>query len=162
MDRFVSFDGTEIAYQQWGSGSGSGAPPVVLGAAAVELGGVDTRIRPVTEMVAALLADDASTITDPLILQFREFADALGGDREALAAQAMAVHARPIALDRIAAPTLVLAGRDDPLATRPQVLAAAIADARVELLAGDHLSAVTNPAFAPAIVGFLTAARPGG
>jgi pimeloyl-ACP methyl ester carboxylesterase len=28
VDRFVSFDGTEIAYQQWGSGSGS--PPVVL------------------------------------------------------------------------------------------------------------------------------------
>jgi pimeloyl-ACP methyl ester carboxylesterase len=257
VERFVSFDGTEIAYQEWGSDRG--APPVVLhhgyvvdanvnwvlpgvvdalvaagrrvvapdarghgasgkphdparygedrmardlgvlfdlvgadqvdlvgysmggivalivaaderrvrrlvvggiGAAAVELGGVDTRVRPDVDMAAALLADDPASIADPLALQFREFADALGADRAALAAQARAVHASPIALDRIAAPTLVLAGRDDVLATRPQVLAAAIADARLRLLDGDHLSAVANPAFAPAIVDFLAAPAP--
>jgi len=257
VDRFVSFDGTEIAYQRWGSDSG--APPVVLhhgfavdanvnwvlpgvvdalvaagrrvvapdarghgasakphdpsrygedrmardlgalfdlvgadevdlvgysmggivaliaaaaerrvrrlvvggiGAAAVELGGVDTRVRRNVDMATALLADDPGTITDPLVQQFREFADTLGADRAALAAQATAVHASPIALDRITAPTLVLAGRDDVLATRPEVLVAAIADARLGLLDGDHLSAVANPAFAPAIVDFLAAAAP--
>jgi hypothetical protein len=49
----------------------------------------------------------------------------------------------------------VLAGDADPLAARPQVLADAIAGARLQLVAGDHLGAVGDPAFTAALVEFL-------
>jgi pimeloyl-ACP methyl ester carboxylesterase len=86
---------------------------------------------------------------------FRAFAESTGADRLALAAQADAVHAGPIPLDRITVPTLVLVGDDDPLAVRPQVLADAVAGARLHVVPGDHLMAVVDPAFAPTIVAFL-------
>jgi hypothetical protein len=47
----------------------------------------------------------------------------------------------------------------DPLAARRQVLAGAIPQARTLVLSGDHLTVVTNPRFAAAIVDFL--AQPG-
>jgi pimeloyl-ACP methyl ester carboxylesterase len=126
-----------------------------VGAGIVELGGLDTRAIDNVALAAALEADDPSPITDAGAQGFRLFADAIGADRMALAAHARMVHASPIALDRIAAPTLVLAGDADPLAARPQVLADAIAGARVQLVAGDHLGAVGDPAFTAALVEFL-------
>jgi pimeloyl-ACP methyl ester carboxylesterase len=65
------------------------------------------------------------------------------------------VRRQPIALEQITAPTLVLAGRDDQLASRPQVLASAIPRAELLVIDGDHLGAVAAPAFAPAIVEFI-------
>src|SRR5689334_2287848 len=106
-------------------------------------------------LVDGLLTDDTSTIEDPRVMAFRVFADAAGADRKALAAQAMAAHKSPIGLDRITASTLVLAGADDYLATRPEALAAAIPGARWRVLAGDHLTVVRNPEFIEAIVKFL-------
>jgi pimeloyl-ACP methyl ester carboxylesterase len=126
-----------------------------VGAGIVELGGVDTRALPSDALVAALEADDPSSIADPAASQFRAFADAVGGDCRALAAHARVVHASPIALGRIVAPTLVVAGEGDPLAARPEVLAQAISDAALRRLPGDHLDAVGDPGFAPAIVSFL-------
>jgi pimeloyl-ACP methyl ester carboxylesterase len=126
-----------------------------VGAGVVELGGVDTRALPNEALAAALEADDPATVTDPAGLAFRRFADAIGADRLALAAQARAVHASPIALDRITVPTLVLAGDADPLADRPEVLAAAIPGARLVRLAGDHLGALADPRFIPTLVDFL-------
>ena len=126
-----------------------------VGAGIVELGGVDTRVVPDDLIAAALVADDPSVVEHPGARGFRALADALGADRFALAAQATAVHKAPIALDRIAAPTLVLVGDDDPLGARPEVLAAALPDGRVRVVTGDHLTAVTAPDFAPALVGFL-------
>jgi pimeloyl-ACP methyl ester carboxylesterase len=126
-----------------------------VGAAIVELGGVDTRVLPSEALIAALRADDPAAIDDRASAEFRAFADATGADRDALAAQAAAVHASPIPLDRITAPTLVIAGDADPLAARPKVLAAALPHAEVRLVAGDHLAAVGDPAFAAAIVDFL-------
>jgi pimeloyl-ACP methyl ester carboxylesterase len=126
-----------------------------VGAGVVELGGVDTRVIDNVALVAALEADDPATITDPEAAGFRLFADATGGDRLALAAHARVVHATPIALDRITAPTLVLVGDADPLAARPHVLADAIPDARLELVSGDHLGALGDPRAAPAMVDFL-------
>ncbi|HET6953424.1 MAG TPA: alpha/beta fold hydrolase [Acidimicrobiales bacterium] len=128
-----------------------------VGAAIVELGGVDTRVVPNDALVAALEADDPTTITDPEAGGFRLFADAVGADRLALAAQARSVHASPIALDRITAPTLLLAGEDDVLATRPEVFAGAIAGARLERLTGDHMGAIADPRFIPLIVDFVGA-----
>ena len=126
-----------------------------VGAGVVELGGVDTRAVPPAEVIAALRAARPETIEHPGALAFRRLADAIGADREALAAQASRRHASPIALDRITAPTLLLAGADDPLAVRPQVLTDAIPGARLELLVGDHLMAVGDPRFAPLIVEHL-------
>ena len=128
-----------------------------VGAGVVELGGVDTRVLDNAKLVAAFLADDPATITDPETAGFRAFADMVGGDRRALAAHAQVVHAAPIALDRITVPTLVLAGDADPLAARPQVLADAIAGARLEVLSGDHTGVIGNPRFIPTLVGFLGA-----
>lgn len=126
-----------------------------VGSAVVELGGVDTRVIPAADFRAAFETGDPSTITSPAAAGFRSFVDAVGGDRIALAAQAAALHAEPIALDTITAPTLVIAGRDDALAGRPEILAKAIPDARLALVDGDHLGAVRVPAFTRELVTFL-------
>ena len=126
-----------------------------VGAGVVELGGVDTRVIGNQALVAALEADDPAAVADPEAAGFRLFADAPGADRRALAAHARAVHASPSALDRIAAPTLVVAGEADPLAARPEVLAAAVPGARVERVPGDRMAAAADPRFAVLIVEFL-------
>ncbi len=131
-----------------------------IGASAAELGGVDSTALPGRPLIDGLLADDPASITDPQVMAFRAFAEASGADRRAIAAQALAAHRRPIGLERITAPTLVLAGQEDPLARRPEVLAAAIPDARWKVLAGDHLMVVGNPDFAEAIVSFVNAGTP--
>ena len=127
-----------------------------VGAGVVEAGGVDTRTLNREGLARALLAEDPASITDKRAAGFRAFADMLQGDREALAAQARSAHISGIPLQEITAPTLVLAGQDDPIAGRPQVLADAIGNAKVQMVPGDHFTAVTDPAFAPAIVAFLS------
>lgn len=126
-----------------------------VGAGVVEQGGVDTRVVPRTAIVAALQTQDPSTITNPVAAAFRSFADRVGADREALAAHASSVRTRQIPLRQITAPTLVIAGDNDALAARPEVLASSIPNARSLLLPGDHLSVVPTPQFASAIVEFL-------
>jgi pimeloyl-ACP methyl ester carboxylesterase len=103
----------------------------------------------------ALVADDPTTITDPVARAFRSFADSTGADRLALAAQTKRVHGEPIALGDIAAATLLLVGDRDFLADRPEHLAAAIPNCTVRIEPGDHLSVLEDPGFAPAIVDFL-------
>jgi pimeloyl-ACP methyl ester carboxylesterase len=126
-----------------------------VGAGVVEQGGVDTRVVGRTAIVAALQTQDPSTITNPVAAAFRSFADRVGADREALAAHASSVRTRQIPLRQITAPTLVIAGDNDALAARPEVLASSIPNARSLLLPGDHLSVVPTPQFASAIVEFL-------
>lgn len=133
-----------------------------IGHAAAERGGVDTASLAPEALREALLTDDVAAIPHPGAAAFRRFADDTGADRQALAAQAAAVHRDPIPLDRITAPTLVLAGRDDPLATRPEVLAAAVPDARLLLVDGDHGGALQEAAFREAIVAFLGDTSRGG
>ncbi len=128
-----------------------------IGGSAAETGGVDRSVLPGRELIAGLLADDLATITDPQVMAFRAFADASGADRQALAAQARASHRQPIGLQNIKIPVLVLAGEDDALARRPEVLAGAMPDARWKVLAGDHLTVVRNPDFTESIVSFLCA-----
>ncbi|AEV86482.1 alpha/beta hydrolase [Actinoplanes sp. SE50] len=128
-----------------------------VGAAVVELGGLDTRVVGGESLIRALRTDDPSTIGDPAAAGFRAFVEAVGGDRLALAAHAAAVHAAPIPLATITAPTLVLAGGSDPLAVRPEVLTAAIPGAVLRTVPGDHLSALRDPAFTPALLEFLNA-----
>lgn len=126
-----------------------------IGAGAVELGGLDTRAMPPELVAAALTAEDAADAPERT-RGFRVLADTTGSDRLALAAQLRSLHRAPLPLERIRIPTLVLAGADDPLAVRPEVLADALAGSRLEVLPGDHLTVVRDPGFAARVAGFLT------
>ncbi|MDO9356365.1 MAG: hypothetical protein Q7T55_21890, partial [Solirubrobacteraceae bacterium] len=79
-------------------------------------------------------------------------------DLSALAAQAASMHTDGVALDRITAPTLVIAGDKDGLANHPERLADALEGSRLELLDADHLGAVRVARFVPAIVEWLAEA----
>jgi len=83
---------------------------------------------------------------------FRQFAEGTGSDMLALAAKARAGLRTPIALEKITARTLVLAGDSDMLATQPEVLAAAIPGASLKVIAGDHMRVVGTAAFRQGIV----------
>jgi pimeloyl-ACP methyl ester carboxylesterase len=104
----------------------------------------------------ALLADDPSKIQDPTARAFRKFADLTGADRHALAA----IQQAPLPKDRtqlsaIAVPTLVLAGDRDVLVGSPEGIVDRIPGATLRIVSGDHLTAVSDPAFRAAIVEFL-------
>ena len=109
------------------------------------------------DIASALESPEGESISNPIAARFRAFVDRVGGDREALAAHARAARmgGGTIALGRITAPTLVIDGTEDPIATRPEVLVQAIPHAELRLIPGDHLLAVSSPEFAPAIVEFL-------
>ncbi|MEU4683249.1 alpha/beta fold hydrolase [Streptomyces xinghaiensis] len=125
-----------------------------VGAGVVEVGGLDTRALPTGSVIAALTAEDPSTVAAEAA-GFRALADAVGADRAALAAHAAAIHRAPMPLTEVTASTLVIAGDEDPLAVRPAVLADAIPGARLHTVPGDHLTAVRDPGFVEAIAGFF-------
>ncbi|MFJ7210474.1 alpha/beta fold hydrolase [Amycolatopsis sp. NPDC098790] len=130
-----------------------------VGSGIVDFGGVDLRVVKPAEIASALLAEDPSTVP-PSGVPFRLLADATGGDRQALAAVALASQEGRLELSSIGVPTLVLAGDQDLLAAEPERLAAAIAGARLVRIPGDHMTAVMAPAFSEALVAFLTAPQP--
>jgi pimeloyl-ACP methyl ester carboxylesterase len=126
-----------------------------VGSGIIECGGVDRRAMSNESVIEALSAADPATLGESGATSFRALADALGADRRALVAQARSIFRGQIALDRICAPTLVLAGEADPLAVRPQLLADAIPDARLQILSGDHVGALADARFTRSIVDFL-------
>jgi pimeloyl-ACP methyl ester carboxylesterase len=103
----------------------------------------------------ALEADDPKGSSDPMARSFRRFADATGADRIALAAIMRAPFYCINEIERIAVPTLVVAGRDDELARDAHVLSDRIPGARMIITEGDHLGAIALPGFHQAIIGFL-------
>ncbi|HVU02951.1 MAG TPA: alpha/beta fold hydrolase [Polyangiaceae bacterium] len=127
-----------------------------VGAGVVQHGGVDrTALRP-ESVIAALETPDPTSVTEPLAREFRMLADSTGADRMALAAQARAMHGEEIPLARIASPTLVIAGDEDPLATRPELLTSAIPGARLQRVHGDHVSCLFDPRFRESLTSFLS------
>ena len=126
-----------------------------VGAGVIECGGVDRRAISSESIIEALSAEDPATLKAPGAELFRALADAVGADRRALIAQAASVYRGQIALERITAPTLVLAGDADPLAVRPEVLAEAIPNATLKIISGDHVGAIADPRFSQSIVDFL-------
>jgi pimeloyl-ACP methyl ester carboxylesterase len=125
-----------------------------IGSGVVEVGGLDSRVIPASEVAAALLAEvPPDPATQPGL--FRAFADLVGSDRAALAAVISGSAPASIPVGDIMVPTLVMAGADDPLAARPQVLADAIPGAGVVVLPGDHLTVLRDPAFVPTLVEFV-------
>jgi len=125
-----------------------------VGAGVVELGGVDTRVLPNDVLAEALLAEAPESLP-PEVAGMRAFAETVGADLPSLAAQARAVHTGGVELARISARTLVIAGDQDPLAARPEVLADAIPDARLVLVAGDHSIVGSSLDFRTAVADFL-------
>ncbi len=125
-----------------------------VGEGVVACGGVDRRAYDNEVVAAVLSAADPSAFPDWAIAM-RRGVDARGNDREALAAHARVVHATPIALDRIGVPTLLVAGDSDPLAVRPEALAATIPDCRLAIVPGDHTGSRLSPEFLAALLDFL-------
>lgn len=130
------------------------------------LGGIGAgvlRTRPssmVGALADALETDDPASITDPTAKGFRIFAESTGADRLALAAvQRAGAHVEPVPAADISVPTLVLCGEGDVLVGAPQPLADAIAGAEVTVIGGDHLGAVADPGFVPAIVDWVSRGR---
>lgn len=126
-----------------------------VGEAVIECGGVDTRQVSRRDIAQALLAESADEVAHPGGGAFRAFAQHIGNDLKALAAQAQSFHCEPIDLTAITAPTLVLAGVDDVLAANPQRIAGAIHGARCLVFPGDHLSVIRDPGLTAAAVDFL-------
>ncbi len=126
-----------------------------VGSGVVECGGVDRRSVSNDSIIHALSVEDPSTLTDPGAQNFRMLADALGSDRQALIAQAHSVYRDGVELGRISAATLILAGDEDPLALRPEVLAHAIPGAELRIVGGNHVGTLADPRFAQSIVDFL-------
>jgi pimeloyl-ACP methyl ester carboxylesterase len=127
------------------------------------LGGVGERIVPPRSggrnpeaIAAALLADDVSAAGSPTAKTFREFADATGADRQALAALSRSTSLRySVRFDAITVPTLVIAGTGDTLIRSPDALAARLPSARLRMVKGDHVGAPYHGEFKDAIVEFL-------
>jgi pimeloyl-ACP methyl ester carboxylesterase len=126
-----------------------------VGSGVIECGGVDRRAVSNESIIEALSAEDPASLRSPEASAFRMLADALGADREALIAQASSIYRGDIALARISAPTLVLAGDADPLAVSPEVLAQAIPQATLRIVSGNHIEAIGDPGFTRSIIDFL-------
>jgi pimeloyl-ACP methyl ester carboxylesterase len=120
-----------------------------IGSGVLRRGGVDSRRLALDAVVEALLTDDPASIADPTAKQFREFAEAMGNDLQAVAALARAAFQSSIALDQISADTLVYVGDADEMAYKPEQLSGAITGARLEILTGNHLSVLGDPRLAP-------------
>ena len=109
-------------------------------------------------MADALLTDDISTITEPMLRSFRQFADEQGEDRQALAAVTR-VKNPPLdreAMARLPMPVLVVAGVGDEGAGDPDGLARIFPHGRGVTVAGcDHFSAIPHALTKAAVFDFL-------
>jgi pimeloyl-ACP methyl ester carboxylesterase len=110
----------------------------------------------------ALEVADKSTITDPTQRMFRLFAEANKGDLRALAAcirgSRQVLTREEVA--RIAIPTLVSVGTNDPIAGPPQPLAALMPNARsFDIQGRDHNLAVGDKSHRAAVLAFFDEER---
>jgi pimeloyl-ACP methyl ester carboxylesterase len=129
---------------------------------ALVLGGIGLRLVEGTadaEVIArAVEAEDPTAVSPTPEKVFRRYAESTGSDLKALAAsirgQVDTIPASDLAA--IAAPTLVIAGSNDPLARGASELAGMIPGARHLAIDGqDHMRAVGHPAFKRAVMDFL-------
>ncbi len=122
-----------------------------IGASAIA-DGVNNR----SSIADALEVDDPKSITSRSARQFRRFADATRADRSALAAIMRGPFDPVSEAHLIDIPTLVLVGEADDLAKNPEALSSQIPAATLTITAGDHLSALNEPAYRQHIVSFLS------
>jgi pimeloyl-ACP methyl ester carboxylesterase len=104
----------------------------------------------------ALRTDDPDSIEHAAIRHFREMADAIHADREALADLMAATRSEvPSFVEDVTVPVLVVTGSDDVNAGPPGPLAERLADGEAVLTAGDHAGVKDQPDAHRAIVDFL-------
>ncbi len=136
-------------------------------ARALVIGGVSSRAYKepprdeLDRLVAALRADDISSLTDKAALFIRSFCLKNGNDPKAIAA--FSLHKRPDVeqsqLRSIRAPVLIAAGTKDAVVQGVDELAGSIPDARVIMLEGrTHLDALSDPGFKRAAAEFFASA----
>jgi pimeloyl-ACP methyl ester carboxylesterase len=110
------------------------------------------------EIAAGLLAENKSSIADPIAKAFRAFAEQPGKDRAALAA-CMRADRKPLAageLAKAARPVLVVCGEKDLLTGPPGPLAAAFPQGRAVTVPGrDHMTTVGDKVYKQAVLEFL-------
>ncbi|MBO0714752.1 MAG: alpha/beta fold hydrolase [Acidimicrobiales bacterium] len=128
---------------------------------AVVLGGAGARSmtdpdeQTAESLAAAMEAPRASEVSGRG-RAFRSFAEATGSDLVALAALQRALPSWPAPVPAgIRVPVLVVAGTNDDLAGPPGPLAERFPNGQAATVPGNHMNAVTNRAFAEAVVGFL-------
>lgn len=125
-----------------------------IGEAAVTLGGVDRRVLDPQALAQGLRAAQVSGFP-PMVQAFRRGVLARGNDPLALAAHADMVARDDIAFERITAPSLLIAGDNDPLAVHPERLAARLPGQNLVTVPGDHVGARLSPQFTQAVLAFL-------
>ncbi len=114
-------------------------------------------------IVNALLADDASAVSDERAKQFRDFAESIGNDLKALAA-CMAgnrsdLTAEDLAVKPIRVPTMIVIGTKDTLVGDPKLLSDSIPGSQLVMLEGqDHLSAPSDQRYKVAVLRFFKSA----
>jgi pimeloyl-ACP methyl ester carboxylesterase len=183
MKSFTTWDDLEIVYQEWGEETPSG-PPVVLhhGFVAdanvnwVAHGVVDALLVAGRRVVAhdarghgssakphdparygeQRMARDLAVLLDVIAAPQVDLVGYSTGAIVSLIFASEGERVRRLVVGGVgSAPTLILAGEDDPLAVRPEVLADAIPDATLEILSGNHVGAIADPRFIESIVDFL-------
>ena len=125
-----------------------------IGEGVIAVGGVDTRVLDRRLLAKGLRAADPSGFPD-LVRAFRNGILERGGDLLAMAAQADSGQPALGDLATINAQTLLIAGDVDPLAVKPEILAAAIPGCRLTIVPGDHVQARLSPEFTAAVLAFL-------
>ncbi|HZQ85144.1 MAG TPA: alpha/beta fold hydrolase [Acidimicrobiales bacterium] len=132
---------------------------LVLGGLGDDIGGPDTPEKVAawnrrSQRVADAMDAPMDDTTTDMARRFVRFAESTGADKQALAALQRSVRTRSMGADAadVKVPTLVVCGDKD---FEPHTLASRLPDGRAEVVSGDHLSAVGDPALAKAIVSFL-------
>jgi pimeloyl-ACP methyl ester carboxylesterase len=109
-------------------------------------------------MAKAMLADDAASITEPMLRSFRQFADEQGEDLKALAAvtRVRNMPFRHDAMRDLPMPVLVVTGAGDTMAGDPQGLADVFPHGHAVTVPGcDHFSAIPHALTKAAVFDFL-------
>lgn len=109
-------------------------------------------------IAAALLAEDAASVSHPRGRAFRAFADQTRSDRRALAAciSTSRQELTEADLHRIFQPTLVAVGTRDDIGGSPETLAAMMPNAEPFAIEGrDHMLAVGDRSFKARVLDFL-------
>src|SRR6266852_6815427 len=114
-------------------------------------------------IVNALLADDASAVSDERAKQFRDFAESIGNDLKALAAcmggNRSDLTAEDLAAKPIRVPTMIVIGTKDTLVGDPKLLSDSIPGSQLVMLEGqDHLSAPSDQRYKVAVLRFFKSA----
>jgi len=132
--------------------------PRVRGVVALGLGehSLDQSARGMSGVADAMLTDDPDSIEQETVRHFREMADAIHADRQALSSFIAAERTEvPDIVVNVKVPVLVVTGSDDVTAGAPGPLAERFANAKAVETAGDHAGVKDQPVAHDALVEFL-------